>query len=221
MGGIPLLVDLVGRRVVVVGAGPVAAAKAAPLLEAGADLVVVAPDAVAAIRAAADSGELSWLPRGYADGDLDGAFLAVAATADPAVNTRVAADAAARATLCVRAGRVGGQPAAPGTAALLGTVRRGDLVLAVSTGGRAPAAARHIRGELEAAFGPEYGELVALLADLRDDAGARRCLDDLDGAARRAAWRSLPMADIVDLLRNGDVPSARELALACLCSSSD
>lgn len=220
-GGIPLLVDLAGRRVVVVGAGPVAAAKTAPLLEAGADVVVVAPEAVAAIRTAADSGGLTWLPRGYADGDLAGAFLAVAATADPAVNARVGADAAARATFFVRAGRVGEQSTAPGTAALLGTVRRGDLLLAVSTGGRAPAAARHIRVELEAAFGPEYGDLVALLADLRDDAGARRCLDGLDGAARRAAWRSLPMADIVDLLRNGDVPSARELALACLCSSSD
>jgi siroheme synthase-like protein len=218
--GVPLLVDLAGRRVVAVGAGPVAAAKTAPLLEAGADLVVVAPQAVPAIRAAAAGGRLVWHARGYAAGDLAGAFLVVAATADPAVNARVAADAAAQATFCVRTDREA-DAAGPGSAAMLGAVRRGQLTVAVSTGGRAPAVARHVRQELEEAFGAEYGELVALLGEVRDAPATRAHLAGLDPAARRAAWRAVPLPDILDLLRNGDFTSARELAYACLCSSSD
>lgn len=222
-GGVPLLVDVADRRVVIVGAGPVAAAKAAPLLDAGADVAVVAPDAVPAIGDAARQGRLVWHAREYAQGDLSGAFLAVAATADAAVNAQVAGDAAAQATFCVRTDRADAPAATAtrGTASLLATVRRGDLLMAVSTGGRAPAVARHVRRELESAYGPEYGDLVALLADVRAAPAVRRGLQGLDTPARRSAWRSLPLPDILRLLRNGDFPSARELALACLCSSSD
>ncbi|MEX2619609.1 MAG: NAD(P)-dependent oxidoreductase [Egibacteraceae bacterium] len=224
--GVPLAVDVAGRRVVAVGAGPVAAAKTAPLLDAGAALTVVAPDAVGEIREAAGARRLVWHARTYAPGDLAGAFLVVAATAEGAVNARVAADAAAQATFCVRTDRPApdadaASDDAHGTAALLGTVRHGDFMVAVSTGGRVPAVARHVRVDLSARYGPEYGALVELLADLRAAPDVRRRLEHLDGGARRAAWRSLPMADILKALRNGDDPSARELALACLCSSSD
>lgn len=218
--GVPLLVDLAGRRVVAVGAGPVAEAKTTPLRQAGAALTVIAPDAVPAIRDAAAAGHLTWHARPYAPGDLTGAFLVVAATADAATNARVAADAAAQQTFCVRTDSAPGT-ASPGTAALLGVVRRGDLTIAVSTGGRAPAVARHVRQELEASYGPEYGELVALLGELRDTPEVRDNLGGLDRSGRRAAWRSVPMADILALLRNGDSQSARELASACLCSFSD
>lgn len=217
---VPLVVDLEGRRVIVVGGGPVAAAKMRPLLDAGADVHVVAPHADDAVREAAGRGRLSWSARPYERGDLGGAFLAVAATADPATNARVAADAAEQATFCVRTDRAA-EGAEKGTAALPGIVRRGELLLAVSTGGRAPAVARHVRSELDAAYGPEYGALVALLGELREAPETRAVLDARGSAARRAAWRSLPMADILSLLRSGDHKSARELALACLSSSSD
>lgn len=224
--GVPLLVDVADRRVVAVGGGPVAAAKTAPFLAAGAALTVVAPEAVGEIREAAAAGRLVWHARAYAPGDLAGAFLVVAATAEGAVNARVAADAAAQATFCVRTDRAAPDDRTapdhvPGTAALLGTVRHGDFVVAASTGGRAPAVARHVRGDLAARYGPEYGALVELLAELREAPDVGERLGHLDSASRRAAWRSLPVADILEALRNGDVPSARELALACLCSSSD
>lgn len=218
--GVPLLVDLAGRRVVVVGGGPVAHAKSAPLLDAGAALTVIAPDAVPPIRDAAAAGRLTWHARAYASGDLAGAFLVVAATADRATNERVTADATAQRTFCVRTDHAPGT-ASPGTAALAGAVRRGDLTIAVSTAGRAPAVARHLRQELEDAYGPEYGELVRVLGDVREAPEVRSHLDGLDAGGRRAAWRSVPMADILGLLRNGDSQSARELASACLCSFSD
>lgn len=218
--GLPLLVDVAHRPAVVVGAGPVAAGKVASLLAADADVTVVAPQATPTLRAAADTGQVTWHARSYKTGDLTGAFLVLAATADPAVNAQVAADAAAQATFCVRtdAAPGGGQS---GSAALPGVVRRGDLTLAVSTAGKAPSLTRRLREELEQRYGPEYGELVDLLGELRTAPRVRSRLDDLDDEARRAVWRSLPVPDILTLLRTGDPESATELAYACLCSSSD
>lgn len=210
---VPLTLHLEGQRVVVVGGGPVAAAKLTSLAGAGADLVVVAPEAGERVRAAADAGELTWHERRYRAGDLDGALLAVAATADAAVNARVAADAAAGATPCVRAD--GG-----GTAALAAAVRRGPLLLAVSTSGTAPALARRLRAELADAYGPEYGELAALLGELRRDPELEPRLHAMDPAERRARWHAVLDTDILDLVRNGRTDLARELAIACLSSSS-
>lgn len=218
--GVPLMVNVASRPVVVIGGGPVAAAKTEPLLDAGADVTVVAPDAVDEIRDAAESGRLSWQDRAYAEWDLRGALLAVAATGDADVDDRVVRDADAQSTLCVRAGtpRPGGRA---GSAAFLAAVRRGDLTLAVSTNGRAPALARRMRAELEGAYGPEYGDLVTLLGDVREEPRIRAGLGALDDENRRAAWRALPLADILRVLRTGDFQTARELALACLSSSSD
>lgn len=218
--GVPLMVDVAGRRVVVVGGGPVAASKTDTLLDARADVTVVAPDAVEAIRTAAAAARLTWQARAYAEGDLTGALLVVAATGDADVDDRVVRDAEEQTTLCVRAGRAGDH-APQGSAAFLAAVRRGELTLAVSTNGRAPALARRLRAELADAYGPEYGALVALLGELREAPETRALLDPLDGDRRRAAWRALPLADILKLLRTGQSQSARELAFACLSSSSD
>lgn len=215
--GVPLTVDLAARRVVCVGAGAVAVDKALPLLDAEADLVVVAPDAEPAIRQAADAGRLRWHARRYEPDDLRGALLVVAATAQEAVNDRVVADAEEQGRLCVRCG--GGTR--PGTAAFPATVRRGGLTLAVSTGGAAPTLARHVRAELEQQYGPEYGELAALLGEVRSAPAVREHLAALPPEQRRAAWRAIPLTDILTLLREGQAHPAKELAYACLCSSSD
>jgi precorrin-2 dehydrogenase/sirohydrochlorin ferrochelatase len=213
---IPLFVRLAGARVVCVGAGPVAASKVLPLAEAGAEVVVVAPEAVAAVREAAAAGRLAWHTRGWSEADLDRAHLVVAGTAAPDVNAAVAAAAAARATLCVRVDREG-----DGTADFAGVVRRGDLTLAVSTGGRAPALARWLRADLEERYGPEWGDAVALYAELRADPHIRSALAALDPEERRRRWRSLPLTDILRMLRTGRYPEAKRAASSCLSSSSD
>jgi len=182
-GWVPLTVRLSGQRVVCVGAGPVAAAKSLPLLESGAELVVVAPQAVAGIQAAAADQRLMWLRRRYQPGDLDGALLVIAATAHPSVDEGIGRDAAAARILCVR---VDGQ----GTAALPAVVRRGPLQLTVSTSGQAPALARRLREQLESTYGPEWGELAALLGELRARPEVRAALEGLDPAERRRRWRA-------------------------------
>lgn len=212
--GIPLMIDLRGRRVVIVGAGRVAAAKVGSLEPLGARLTVIAPRAAPPIEEAVEAGTVAWERRTYRDGDLAGAHLGVAATSDPQANDAVAQEADRRGVLCVRVD--GG-----GTAALMGAVRRGPLTLAVSTSGASPALARRIRTDLAQRYGPEHGQLAALLGELRADPRVRAVLEGLDDAERAARWRRVLDADIVESLRNGRIDFAKEVALACLSSSSD
>lgn len=212
--GLPLTVHLSGLRVVGIGAGRVAWAKYRSLLESGAALTVIAPAATDEVDAADKEGRLTWRRRAYQPGDLAGAVLAVAATADPVVNEQVAAEAAATQTLCVRVD--GG-----GTAGLVAVVHRGPLMLSVSTGGAAPALARRLRAELAERYGEEYGQLASLLGELRADSNVRAALEQLPPRLRAARWRAAASADSLGLLRAGRPDLAKEAALACLFSSSD
>nr|MBA2528628.1 hypothetical protein [Euzebyales bacterium] len=92
--------------------------------------------------------------------------------------------------------------------------------IAVSTGGQAPSLARSLRADLAATYGEEYGELAALLGQVRRDPAVCAHLDSLDDAGRRAAWRSIPLTDILRMVRTGSPQSAKEVATACLSSSS-
>ncbi|WTW92881.1 uroporphyrinogen-III C-methyltransferase [Streptomycetaceae bacterium NBC_01309] len=98
----PAGLRLAGRRVVMVGAGTVARRRLPGLVDAKADVLVVAPEATPSVEAMADDGELRWERRGYRAEDLDGAWYVIAATDDPAVNAVVEADAEARRIFCVR-----------------------------------------------------------------------------------------------------------------------
>ncbi len=111
--------SLVGRDVLVAGAGRVAERRALVLAAAGARVHLVAPEATERLAALDRAGEISWSRRPFVESDADGAWYVVAATDDPAVNAQVAAAAEARHTFCVRADRVGGGSAwtpATGTA---------------------------------------------------------------------------------------------------------
>jgi precorrin-2 dehydrogenase / sirohydrochlorin ferrochelatase len=209
--GVPLLVDLRGRRVVVVGAGPVAAAKVRSLQPAGPAVTVIAPDSCAEVDRMAAEGAVSRHVRRYAAGDLDGAHLAVAATADAVVNDAVAAEADERRIPCVRVD--GG-----GSASLMGAVRRGPLTIAVASG--VPALTRRVRARIGEVVDDAHGDLAALLADLRTDPRVRAALEPLPDAERAARWRAVLDTDILTLVRSGHIDSAKEVALACLSSSS-
>ena len=96
---------LAGRRVVVLGGGRVAERRLGRLLEAGAQVTVVAPHATAAVRGHAAAGRIHWLSRGYRTGDLAGAWYAVVATDDLAANERASVEAEQRQVFCVRSDR--------------------------------------------------------------------------------------------------------------------
>jgi uroporphyrin-III C-methyltransferase/precorrin-2 dehydrogenase/sirohydrochlorin ferrochelatase len=123
--------DLTGRRVVVVGAGTVAQRRLPRLIAAGAEVVLVAPGATPAVEAMATAGELRWEVRGYAEGDLEGAWYALACSSVPAVNAAVAAEAHRRRVFCVRA-----DDATGGSAVTAASAEHDGLLIGVLAGRR-------------------------------------------------------------------------------------
>jgi siroheme synthase-like protein len=154
----PLFADLRGRRCLVVGAGSVGIEKARGLVECGASVTVVAPEADPEVGVLA----ARWLPRAYESDDLDGCFLVCAATPDSAVNRRVFEDAEARGILC----NVADVPEL--CSFILPAIHRQDpIAIAVSTGGASPALAQRIRDEVAERYGAEHAELARRLETLR------------------------------------------------------
>lgn len=209
LGGYPVNLLVAGRSCVVVGGGPVAARKAEALLDAGAVVHVVAPDLVDDLSRLATAGRLVWHPREFRASDLDGAWLATAATDDPTVNHAVFEAGEAR-RVWVNAA----DDPQRSSCTLPATLRRGDLVVTIGTGGRSPALAVHLRDRLRDELGPEYAVLLDVLAEARDELRARG-RSSVDGG-----WQRALDSDLLELLRDGRVAEAKELLRTCLSSSS-
>jgi siroheme synthase-like protein len=136
--------------------------KVQDLLTSGAKVTVVSPTLTPALAALALKGEIAYLPEDFADTQVEGMVLVMAATDDPEVNARVSAAAQARAIWV----NVADDPEHC-TFIVPAQVRRGELTLAISTGGASPALARRVREDLQQHFGPEYGPYLDLLKRVR------------------------------------------------------
>jgi len=158
-GFYPLQLNLSGRLCVVVGGGVVGRRKLTGLLQAGARVRLI--DAAAA-SVPPVGGALEFLPRPYRDGDLEGAFLAFAATDNPTVNAAVAAEARLRGIPVNRA-----DDGPDSDFILPANLRRGDLLFSVAGAGRSPALAAILRDRLAEHFGPEWGTILDIAAALR------------------------------------------------------
>jgi uroporphyrin-III C-methyltransferase/precorrin-2 dehydrogenase/sirohydrochlorin ferrochelatase len=170
----PAFLDLLHKKVVVVGGGRVASTKVRSLLPCQPDpLVVVAPHATPAIQRGAADGRLLWHPREYAASDLDGAALAFGATDDRQLNARVAADARRQGIPVLAVDDV---PNCDFIAPSI--VRRGDVTVAISTAGRSPAMARRTREILDVALPPYWGTLLDVAAAARERLGGTRSVID-------------------------------------------
>jgi siroheme synthase-like protein len=211
-----LIVD--GRRCLVVGGGAVALHKVRGLVEAGARVTVVGTELVPEIvelargaRAAA-TGDAAVVAeaRPYRPGEVAGYRLVVAATGDPATNQQVYDDAEAAGVWINSA-----DDPERCTVTLPARLRQGRLTVTVSTAGHSPAVAAWLRDRLAAELGPEYDQLIGLLAEerthLRSDG---RSTEDVD-------WRTALDSGILELVRAGRLEAARERLRSCLSSSSD
>ncbi|HUO49820.1 MAG TPA: bifunctional precorrin-2 dehydrogenase/sirohydrochlorin ferrochelatase [Acidimicrobiales bacterium] len=204
----PIGLLLQGQRCLVVGGGSVAARKIRALLDAGAAVTVVAPEAHEAVAALAATGALDDIDehpldlqlRPYERGEAAGYRLVLAATGDPAVDGEVHADAEAAGVW------INSADDTDHCSALLPAVHRdGPVTVAVSTGGASPALASWLRDRLATALGPGLAELAALLAE------GRRQLRDQGRSTSEVDWRGLLDGPFPDLVAAGRINEARQL----------
>jgi len=190
----PVLLELKDQTCLVVGAGRVAARKAAALRRAGARVKFVAPEAVHAVERMATAGRVTLIRRCFRKGDLARCALVIAATDDPSVNRAVASEARRRRLPCNSA-----DDPSRATLQFPAILRRGKLIIAISTGGASPALARRMKRGLESVVGPEYAALLRSLGSarrkLRKEAGSVR--------SRRRSLKRLAKPGALDRMRRG------------------
>ncbi|MDO9041664.1 MAG: bifunctional precorrin-2 dehydrogenase/sirohydrochlorin ferrochelatase [Desulfocapsaceae bacterium] len=158
----PINLNITGQLCVVIGGGAVATRKITSLLLCDAKVRVISPEISPEIKKLIDKNKLEWVPRVYRTGDLQKAILAYALTDSPEVQRQITTEAKELGIPI----NIANNPDAC-TFQTAATIRRGELLIAISTGGGSPALAATIRKELELRYGPEYGELVKLLTEIR------------------------------------------------------
>ena len=196
----PVFLNLQGRSSVVVGGGAVAEQKVVGLLEAGARVTVVSPDLTWKLEDLAATGAIELRRRAYRRGDLNGAFIAIAATDDRGANADVWAEAEERGILLNAVDDL------PHCSFIAPAVHRaGDIAVAVSTAGKSPALAVRLREQIRALIGREHAEFLDLLGELRPAVAARVP----DHKIRTRLWYQIVDSDAVEYVRRGDLAGAR------------
>ncbi|HET9394312.1 MAG TPA: hydroxymethylbilane synthase [Candidatus Rubrimentiphilum sp.] len=205
----PITLYVRGRLAVVAGGGEVARKKSAALHAAGARLRVVAPDIADDLRKSAAQHGFELHERAYAVGDLEGAFLAIAATGDDAVNAGICADAHRLGVLVCDASKP-----ERGDFAMSATVQIGDLTFAVDTGGAAPAFAKRLTGELREHFGESYAAAIKTLGRMREYVKSEVPKDERAGVLRALA--ELPVEQLAAMSVDAVVCATRGSTLAMI-----
>ena len=207
----PLFADLTGRRCIIIGGGMVAQRKAKTLLRYGALVTVISPTLTRALAALVKRRTIAHVARRFRPSDLRGAWLVYAATNDQHINQlvyrtanrqRIFTNVVDQKALC--------SFIAPAI------VKRGDLVIAVSTGGSSPTVAKRLRRELERTIGTDYAQLLRLLEGLRPIAKRRMP----SYADRKRYFSRLVAGRVFQLVRAGKTRQARREALALLARSA-
>ncbi len=201
----PVHVDIKSRKCVVVGGGAVASRKVRSLLECGARVTVIGPQPSPDLQELALRGAIDVVRREFREGDVAGSFLVIAATDDEAVNDAVAREAERNNALV----NVVDDPQRCNFL-VPSVVRRGDLVVSISTGGRSPALARSLRQRIEQFLEPEYGLLLDVVSEVRDE--LKR-----DGrSVAPDAWQEALDSESLELVRLGLTDRAKERIIRVL-----
>ena len=160
----PVFVQLEGKKVVVVGGGNVAHRKVQALLECGAAIHLAGRALIPGLEQMVEKKEIRFLGREFKDEFLDRAFMIIAATDDKALNHHISTCARKKGVL------VNAVDQPPDCDFIVPSIlKRGDLLIAISTSGKSPALARKIRKRLEAQFGREYGAFLDMMGRLRKE----------------------------------------------------
>jgi len=194
--------DVSGKRCVVVGSGNVAERKVKRLLACGARVEVVGKALTPILAAWKGEGRIVHREADYEESSLSGAFLVIGATNDETVNGRIAKDARTRGIPV----NIVDNPARCDFI-LPSVFERGDLMIAVFTGGKSPALAKKLREELEESYGPEYAVLLDILGELREKVIAA----GRSSAENRACFAAVVRSEILDDIRRKDWAKVKEM----------
>ena len=218
----PAYLDITGRRAVVIGGGAVSARKIEQLLASGANVTVVSPSVTPEIERLAAEGLVRWIKRAYARGDLAGAWVAVAATDDEAVNREAHAEAEREKTLL----NVADVPELCGFIAP-SVIERGNVTIAVSTGGTSPALARKLRELISGVQNPthydhdlfcrciEWADAADVLAEVRAELKAKQ------ENVPPEAWQEAMDQEFLDLALAGKSDEARQRLRSALLRGAE
>ena len=198
----PIYLQLQDQPCVVIGGGKIAEGKVEGLLAAGARVTVIAPDLTLHLQELAERNEFTYIARQYQPGDLVGAFIVICATDRTEINHQVWQEASARGQLV---NVVDDTPRCNFIAPAI--LRQGDLTIAISTGGRAPALAVRLKERLQQELGPEYERFLELAGQLREPLA--RQVPDFE--TRKALWYELVDSEALNLLAQGDEQAAMEV----------
>lgn len=188
MAVFPLFIELRDRKCVVVGGGTVAERKIEALIEFGAKIVVISMEENGKIRDLERNGRIEVMEREYSSGDLDGAFLAIAATDNPKTNEEIYKDA-------LKKGIFINVVDCPERCNFIfpAIVKRGDMVIGISTSGAYPALSKRIRQKLETLFPNGFEVYLEILKDLRAKAGKR-----INDKEKRTEFLKKVLDDVLD-----------------------
>ena len=191
----PVFLDIHNRSCLVVGGGRVGTRKVASLLECGARVTVVSPQVTNKLNELAGQGRIVLKRRAFLETDLKDAFLVFGATDDRTLNRRLHREAEKRRRLC----NIADQPELC-SFVLPAVVRQGDLSIAVSTAGKSPAFARHLRSQMEAMFGPEYGQFLDLMGAIRE----KLLVHEHAPQDHKSLFDRLIGSDLLEMIRQAD-----------------
>ena len=202
----PILLNIQGKRCLVVGGGEVALRKVQTLLEHSATIEIVSPAFCPELNSLVKEGAVRSIQREYKTEDLNNVLLVIAATDDTKVNAKVAADARKKGILVNAVDK-------PEISDFIvpSYFRHGDIIVAVSTSGKSPALARKIRVELERNLKAEYARLAVIASEVRDE------LKQLDITVKSDDWQEvLNLNSLIELIKKGKSKEAKEIMLTKL-----
>jgi len=200
----PALVNLKNKKAVVVGGGRVAERKVRHLIDAGAYVKVVSPAITGYLRKLADNGLLEHIQRNYRKGDLNNAFVAIAATSSTVLNTQIAREAKHLVNVI--------DMPSEGNYIVPSIVRRGPLTIAVSTEGASPAISKTIRKEIEERYGKEFALYLRHVEAVR-----KRAMEKILSEKKREKFlKSLASDEVIVTLRTKGFRAAQKIISSSL-----
>lgn len=197
----PAFLNIKEKQCIVIGGGKVAERKVMSLLRCGAKIKIISPSLTKRLQKEKNNGTISHISRNYRSGDLEGAFLVVAATSDDEINKEIAAEASCLVNVVDY----------PDMANFIvpSVIKRGLLTIAISTSGASPAMSRAIRKELETIYSKEFSKYLVFLKKIR-----KQIIANLrDTNLRQQLFKEIASDNMLDILRQKGYKEARDIVL--------